>query len=149
MKLIRREFLRLAWSAVAASGFSSAALAQAYPTRPITMVIPYAAGGGIDAIGRVLAEAMRRPIGQPVIIENVAGASGTIGVARVARAAPDGHTFILGNCATHVLNVPLLALQYDRTELFRAPFARFKRASDHRGEEIPSGKRSEGFCGSG
>lgn len=91
----------------------SLAHAQSYPTRPITMVVPYGAGGPADTIGRIVAEGMRGPLGQTVIIENVAGASGTIGVGRVARAAADGYTFVLGNWATHVLNGPMFALQYD------------------------------------
>jgi tripartite-type tricarboxylate transporter receptor subunit TctC len=113
MKLVRRQFLRLAGAAVAAPAFSRIAVAQAYPTRPITMVVPFGAGGPADTIGRILAEGMRGPLGQPVIIENVAGASGTIGVGRVARAVPDGYMSVLGNWATHVLNGPMFALQYD------------------------------------
>lgn len=113
MKLPRRQFLHLTAGAAALPAISRMARAQAYPARPITMVVPYAAGGAIDTIGRILAEAMRGPIGQPVIIENVAGASGTIGVGRVARAAPDGYTFVIGNWATHVLNGAMFTLQYD------------------------------------
>jgi tripartite-type tricarboxylate transporter receptor subunit TctC len=86
-------------------------MAQTYPSRPITMVVAFGAGGPSDIIARILG--MRGSLGQPVIIENVAGASGTIGVGRVARAAPDGYTLVLGNWATHVLNGPMLALQYD------------------------------------
>jgi tripartite-type tricarboxylate transporter receptor subunit TctC len=113
MKLPRRQFLHLAAGAAALPAFSSMVRAQAYPARPITMVVPYAAGGAIDTTGRILAEAMRGPIGQPVIVENVAGASGSIGVGRVARASPDGYTFVIGNWATHVLNGAMFTLQYD------------------------------------
>jgi len=113
MKLPRRQFLHLIAGAAALPAISRMARAQAYPARPITMVVPYAAGGAIDTIGRILAEAMRGPIGQPVVIENVAGASGTIGVGRVARASPDGYTFVIGNWATHVLNGAMFTLQYD------------------------------------
>ncbi len=88
-------------------------MAQIYPARPISMVVPYAAGGPADIIGRVMAEGMRGPLGQPVIIENVAGASGSIGVGRVARAASDGYTCVLGDWNSHVLNGVMLALQYD------------------------------------
>ncbi|MFL6796131.1 MAG: tripartite tricarboxylate transporter substrate-binding protein [Xanthobacteraceae bacterium] len=88
-------------------------MAQTYPARPITMVVAFGAGGPSDLIGRILAEGMRPVLGQPVIIENVTGASGTIGVGRVARSAPDGYTAILGNWATHVLNGPMFSLQYD------------------------------------
>jgi tripartite-type tricarboxylate transporter receptor subunit TctC len=109
----RRQFLPLVAGAAALPAFSSMVRAQAYPARPITMVVPYAAGGAIDTTGRILAEAMRGPIGQPVIVENVAGASGSIGVGRVARASPDGYTFVIGNWATHVLNGAMFTLQYD------------------------------------
>src|SRR5712691_1035726 len=89
------------------------ASAQIYPSRAITMVVPFGAGGPADTIGRIVAEGMRGPLGQPVIIENAVGASGTIGVGRVAGAAADGYTCVLGNWATHVLNGALFALRYD------------------------------------
>src|SRR6266851_3930136 len=89
------------------------ASAQIYPSRAITMVVPFGAGGPADTIGRIVAEGMRGPLGQPVIIENVVGASGTIGVGRVAGAAADGYTTVLGNWATHVLNGAMFALRYD------------------------------------
>src|SRR5262245_39630578 len=86
---------------------------QGYPARPITFVVPYAAGGQADAVGRVLIEGMRKALGQPVVIENVAGASGSVGVGRVARAAPDGYTLIQGNWAANVLNGAIFNLPYD------------------------------------
>ncbi len=86
---------------------------QAYPSRPITMVVPYPAGGPSDTLGRILAEAMRASLGQPVVIENVSGAGGAIGVARVARASPDGYTLSLGHVQTHVINAATQTLQYD------------------------------------
>ncbi len=89
------------------------ASAQIYPSRAITMVVPFGAGGPADTIGRIVAEGMRGPLGQPVIVENVVGASGTIGVGRVAGAAADGYTTVLGNWATHVLNGAMFALRYD------------------------------------
>src|SRR5436190_13158111 len=109
----RRRFLHLATGAAALPAMSRIASAQTYPTRPITMVVPFAAGGNTDTIGRILAERMRQSLGQPVIIENVTGAAGNIGGARVARAAPDGHTLIFGNFATHVLNGAVYSLPYD------------------------------------
>src|SRR5207253_1021074 len=118
MKLPRRRFLQLAAGAAALPAVSRFAWAQAYTTRPITMVVPYGAGGSGDTIGRIVAEGMRGSLGQPVIVENVVGASGTIGVGRVARASPDGYTFVLGNWATHVLNGPMFALQYDLIKEF-------------------------------
>jgi tripartite-type tricarboxylate transporter receptor subunit TctC len=82
------------------------------------MVVAFGAGGPSDVIGRILAEEMRESLGQPVVVENVPGASGTIGTGRVARAEPDGYTFVLGNWATHVLNGPLFNLQYDLVKDF-------------------------------
>jgi tripartite-type tricarboxylate transporter receptor subunit TctC len=91
----------------------SMAMAQVYPSRPVTMVVPFPAGGSTDTIGRVMADGMRGPLGQSVIIENVGGASGNLGVGRVARAAPDGYTLILGSWPTHVLNAAIFTLPYD------------------------------------
>jgi len=113
MKFPRRTFFQLAAGAAALPAVSRTAKAQAYPSRPITMVVPFAAGGNSDTIGRMLAERMREPLGQPVIIENVAGAAGNIGSGRVTRAVPDGHTLIFGNFATHVLNGAVYSLPYD------------------------------------
>ena len=90
-----------------------AALAQAYPSRPITIVVPFAAGGPTDVIARTLAQHMRGSLGQSVIVENVAGANGNIGVGRVARAAPDGYTLSIGHWSTHVVNAAVYALPYD------------------------------------
>ena len=87
--------------------------AQAYPARPITMDVPFAAGGGTDVIGRTIAERIRASLGQPIVIENVAGANGTIGAGRVAHSAPDGYTLVIGSWNTHVANGVLYALQYD------------------------------------
>jgi tripartite-type tricarboxylate transporter receptor subunit TctC len=113
MKL-RRTFLQFA-AAVAASlaAISQLAGAQTYPSRPITMVVPFAAGGSADAVGRIVAERMRRSLGQPVIIENVSGADGSIGTGRVARARPDGYTFGLGFMDANVLNGAFYSLRYD------------------------------------
>jgi tripartite-type tricarboxylate transporter receptor subunit TctC len=113
MKLSRRKVLDLAAGAAALPAVSCLAWAQGYPTRPITMVVPYSAGGPADAVGRVLAERMRASLGQPVIIENVSGANGSIAVGRVAHAAPDGYTLSLGLWNTHVSNGALYALPYD------------------------------------
>jgi tripartite-type tricarboxylate transporter receptor subunit TctC len=89
------------------------AIAQTYPSRPITMVVPFAAGGPMDVIARVVAEGMRAPLGQSVVIENVVGAGGSIGAGRVARAAPDGFTISYGGWPTHVINGAAYALSYD------------------------------------
>jgi tripartite-type tricarboxylate transporter receptor subunit TctC len=96
-----------------AFAISGSAAAQVYPARPITMVVPFPAGGPTDVIARIVADGMRTPLGQPIIIENVTGASGSIGVGRVARAAPDGYTLSFGTWSTHVVNGAALALTYD------------------------------------
>jgi tripartite-type tricarboxylate transporter receptor subunit TctC len=98
------------------------ALAQSFPTRPVTLVVPYPAGGPTDVVARVLAERMRVPLGQPVIVENVTGGSGNIGVGKVVRAAPDGYTLSIGNNGSHVLNAALYTLNFDILKDF-APVA--------------------------
>ena len=98
--------------------FSGAALAEPYPTRPITLVVPYAAGGPADTIARIVADRMRGTLGQSIVIENVTGAGGSIGAGRVARAAPDGYTIVIGNWSTHVANGVLYALSYDLMDDF-------------------------------
>jgi len=113
MKLPRRTFLRFAIAAAAVPALPHIVSAQAYPSRPITMVAPFAAGGPTDVIGRVIAEGMRASLGQPVIIENVTGAGGSIGVGRVVRAAPDGYTISIGQWGSHVTNGAIYALPYD------------------------------------
>jgi tripartite-type tricarboxylate transporter receptor subunit TctC len=113
VKLQRRKFLQFAGVAVAAPAFSRVATAQTYPMRPITMIVPAPAGGPTDAIARVLAGQIRGLLGQPIIIENVGGADGSIGTGRVARARPDGYTIELGFTSTHVLNDALYSLPYD------------------------------------
>ena len=92
---------------------AGAAAAQAYPTRPITMIVPLATGGSTDVIARIVAEGMRPTLGQPVVVENVTGAGGTIGVGRAARAAPDGYTINLGQWGTNMANGAIYPLQYD------------------------------------
>jgi tripartite-type tricarboxylate transporter receptor subunit TctC len=91
----------------------SPAVAQSYPARPVTLLVPFAPGGPTDTIGRIMAERMRAPLGQPVVIENVTGAGGSVGVGRVVRAAPDGYTVSVGNSSSHVFNGAIYALQYD------------------------------------
>jgi tripartite-type tricarboxylate transporter receptor subunit TctC len=99
-------------------GFLPGTAAQAYPTRPITMVVAYPAGGSADVFGRIVAEHMRGSLGQSIIIENVAGASGSIGVGRLARAAADGYTFGYGGWVTHVVNGAAYRLPYDLVKDF-------------------------------
>jgi tripartite-type tricarboxylate transporter receptor subunit TctC len=89
------------------------ASAQNYPSRPVTVVVPFAAGGALDVMTRIMAERMRQSLGQAVIVENIVGAGGNIGVGRVARAAPDGHTLVMGHWGTHVVNAAMYELPYD------------------------------------
>ena len=109
----------LASLAIAALGaqFKGAA-ADVYPSRPITVVVPFPAGGPTDTIARIVSERMSTFLGQPLVIENVTGAGGTIGTGRVARAAPDGYTLCVGFLGTHVLNGAVYTLQYDVTKDF-------------------------------
>jgi tripartite-type tricarboxylate transporter receptor subunit TctC len=106
-------------AAIAAVGLISSASAEPYPSRPITFVVPFAAGGPADALARILAERMRSPLGQSIIVENVVGAGGTIGVGRAAHAAPDGYTVSIGNWSTHVINGAMYALDYDLLNDFK------------------------------
>jgi tripartite-type tricarboxylate transporter receptor subunit TctC len=87
--------------------------AQTYPTRPITMIVPFAAGGPTDTLARILGARMGAQLGQTVVVENVTGASGSIGVGRVARSAPNGYTLVIGHWGTHVLNGTIYTLPYD------------------------------------
>ncbi len=95
------------------AAYVCAAVAQDYPTRPIKMVVPFPAGGPTDAIGRVIAAGMAHALKQPLVIENIGGAAGSLGTGQVARAVPDGYTIGLGNAVTHVANGALYPLSYD------------------------------------
>jgi tripartite-type tricarboxylate transporter receptor subunit TctC len=134
MTLERRRFLHLAAGAATLPALSRVAKAQTYPTRPITMIVPYPGGAPIDVVGRILAEPMRKLLGQPVIIENVSGADGSIGTGRAARARPGGYTIALGFRGGQVLNSMFYSLQYDPltnlvpvTPLVTTPFILFAR----------------------
>ena len=109
----RRRLLQLAASAAALPMATHQAAAQAYPSRPISMIVPASAGGPTDAIGRVLAERMGAALSGTVLIDNVAGAGGSIGVGKVARATPDGYTLGIGQWSHYVLNGATYQLQYD------------------------------------
>ena len=100
------------FAAVVAAIWTTAAPAQSYPTKPITLVVPFAAGGPSDIVGRILAERMKTPLGQPIIVENIGGAAGSIGVGRVARAPADGYTLLLGIWGTNVVNGAIYDLPY-------------------------------------
>ena len=101
---------------------AGAQAAEVYPAHPVTMVVPFSAGGPTDVLARIMAERMAKSLGQNVIVENLTGAAGTIGVGRVARAAPDGYTLVLGNLSTHVVNGAVYSLPYDVLKDF-APVA--------------------------
>ena len=113
MRLARRKFLHLAAGAAAASNYPHSAFALDYPTRPITIVCPLAAGGATDVLARVLADPMSKSLGQTIIVENVTGAAGSIGVARVVRSPADGYTLSIGTLTTHVLIGGLYKLDFD------------------------------------
>ena len=116
----RRRFARLA-GLVAALVFTGAApaLADQWPTRPIRFVVPYPPGGPLDQVARALAEKLREPLGQPVVVENRPGAGGNIGADLVAKAAPDGYSIVMGAVATHAINPYLYAkMPYDANRDF-------------------------------
>lgn len=113
-KLTRRAALALAGSAVALVSICVPARAQSFPDRAITLVVPFAAGGSTDVVARVIAQKMGEDLKQQVVVENVAGAGGNLGAARVARAPADGYTILMGTVATHALNPLILkAKPYD------------------------------------
>ncbi len=110
----RRTFLSLTTAAAAlAPALPSTARAQSFPTRPITLVVPYPAGGPTDIIARLIGEKMRATLGQPVVIENTSGAGGTVGVGRVAKAPGDGYTLSIGHWGSHVINGAVYSLSFD------------------------------------
>jgi tripartite-type tricarboxylate transporter receptor subunit TctC len=113
LKLPRRQFLRLAAGAAALPAVSRIATAQTYPTRPITMIVPFPPGGANDMLGRIIAERIRSIFGQSIVIENVGGASGSIGVGRAVRSPADGYTLNIGSVSSHVLSGAVYALPYD------------------------------------
>ena len=105
---------RLVFAAICAVALHVAsAAAQPYPSRPISLIVPYPAGGPLDQVARVMTEHMRDTLGQPLVVENVSGAAGSIGVGRVARAAPNGYTIGIGDVGTQVLNGAVFPLTYD------------------------------------
>ena len=118
VRLSRRTFLHLAAGTAALPALARLAGAQGYPTRPVTVIVPFPAGGPADSIARILGERMRATLGQPVVIENVSGAGGSIGVARVARAAPDGHTLSIGQLNSHVFSGAAYSVHYDLVKDF-------------------------------
>ena len=120
--IIREERLKKLALTLAAALSAAAFSAQAqgtYPQRPITMVVPFAAGGPTDVIARIVGDHMSRTLGQQVVVENVAGAGGTTGITRAAQSAPDGYTIMMGHMGTHGASPALYAnLKYDPTKDF-------------------------------
>jgi tripartite-type tricarboxylate transporter receptor subunit TctC len=113
MQIHRRHILRLAAGAAALPAVSRAASAESYPSRPVTIIVPFAPGALNDIVARILSDTMAKTLGQPVIVENLTGADGTIATTRLSRAAPDGYTLIVGNWNTQVANGLIYAQQYD------------------------------------
>jgi tripartite-type tricarboxylate transporter receptor subunit TctC len=113
MRISRRRFLHLATGAALLPAIPSVASAQAFPSRPVIIIVPFPAGGPADVIARIVGDRMRTSLGQPVIVENVSGAGGTIGVARAARAAPDGYTLSMGQLNSHVFSGAAYTVRYD------------------------------------
>jgi tripartite-type tricarboxylate transporter receptor subunit TctC len=122
MESSRRNLLHGVAGAAAVALAPRVARAQTFPTRPITIVVPFPAGGPTDTLGRILADRMKTALGQSVIIENLTGAAGTIGSSHVARSTPDGYTLVLGHWQTHVVNGATYSLQFDIVNDF-APIA--------------------------
>jgi tripartite-type tricarboxylate transporter receptor subunit TctC len=116
MRATKRKLLALLVCGVLA-GLAPAG-AETYPERPVTFIVPYGAGGPLDTVARIITERMRGPLKHGTVIENVPGASGTIGVGRAVRAAPDGYTVCVGNWPTHVVNGAMFNLAYDLVEDF-------------------------------
>jgi len=117
--MVKRFLVMLLAASFLATGVAAA---ETYPSRPITLMVPFAPGGLADVTGRIMAEGMRTSLGQTIVIENVGGANGSIGTGRVARAEPDGYTIVLGIWNTHVSNGATYALHYDVVNDF-APIA--------------------------
>ena len=108
-----RRLVLVAWAILAFTGIADA---QTYPAHPITVVVPFSAGGPSDAMARILGERMKQSLGEVLLIENVTGAGGSIGVGRAVRSAPDGYTISFGHLGTHVANGAIYRLGYDLVE---------------------------------
>src|SRR5262245_37883949 len=109
----RKHSRRLVLAAIATLALATPATAQNFPSRPITIVVPFSAGGPSDAMARILAERMKVSLGEAVLVENVTGAGGSIGVGRAAKSPADGYTLSFGHLGTHVANGAIYKLGYD------------------------------------
>src|SRR5947208_7007205 len=110
MEHVMRKIVLAAFTLLALSG---AAVAQNFPSRPITIIVPFSAGGPSDAMTRILAERMKTTLGEAVLVENVTGAGGSVGVGRAVHSPPDGYTVSFGHLGTHVANGAIYKLGYD------------------------------------
>ncbi len=117
----------IAAALAAALGCAAGAQAQTYPSHPITMIVPFSAGGPTDTLGRIMAEGMRKSLGQTIVIENITGAGATIGVGRAVQAPPDGYVLSIGNWTSHMGSGALYPIQYDLLKDL-APIARLTTA---------------------
>lgn len=121
----RRASAALSFILFAVIGFSTGALAQSYPSRPINLVVPFPAGSTTDLVGRILADELSKAVGQSVVIDNRGGAGGSVGSEAVARAAPDGYTLLMGTIGTHSINPAVYAkINYDPIKDF-SPIIQF------------------------
>src|SRR5438128_3352681 len=107
------KVLRAAFGVAVILGICSTATAQTYPSKPVTIVVPFSAGGPTDTLARIMSERMRRTLGQPILVDNTTGAGGSIGVAKVVRAPPDGYMVSIGHWGTHVVNGAYYTLPYN------------------------------------
>jgi len=108
-----RTLLSAVAAAIVVTAGPMGAAAQTYPNKPVTIIVPFAAGGPSDALARLLGDRMKTTLGQPFLVENVTGAAGSIAVGRAVRAAPDGYTISFGHLGTHVANGAIYSLPYD------------------------------------
>lgn len=116
--MLTRRTVLASLAAAGVSGTIAAAAADDYPSHPITMGMPFAAGGPGDVLTRILAQRMGQALGQTIVVENITGAAGSIGTGVVAHAAPDGYSLLLGNWTTHVVDPVAYNLNYDATKDF-------------------------------
>src|SRR6516165_3284074 len=140
MRLPRRRFLHLAAVAIGTLGAPGLASAQAYPTRPIQVIVPFAGGSASDVVMRILLDRMGKSIGQPFVVDNRPGAGGNIGTNAATKAAPDGYTLVMGSTGPMAANTTLYRdLGYD-PEKDLEPISLFALPHSHRGEREAAGE---------
>ena len=145
MTIQRRRFLHLAAGAAALPSLSGAAGAQAYPNRPITLIVPFPPGGSTDVAARIAADHMSKTLGQQIVVQNVSGAGGTTGSTRAMRSDPDGYTILMGQMGTHAAAVALYPnLAYKPAEDFETDRPGHRLPDHHRGQEGFPGEGPQG-----